>query len=233
MNDDICIVSVGVDGRESYARKASYLKNEADKLGYPNYIWINSYPPESPSHQEVSHAFKYHAIEYARSLGYKKILWLDSCVIPIKPKLDKINSILDNSGYFFVHEGFDVGTWCKDEALPYFNLTREESFNIPQVATKHFGLNFYFKQSVDFFDKFRTYATEYGKQVFHGDVTNINNSVSTDNRVKGHRHDQIAASVIVYKYNLTISNADMICWQNSSNWQSNLVDKNNIELLVI
>jgi len=234
MNDDICIVSVGVDGRDSYARQASYVKSKVDELGYPNYIWIGTYPPESPSHQEVNFAFKYYAIEYARSMGYKKILWLDSVVIPIKPKLDKINSILDNNGYFFVRNGHEVGSWCKDEALPYLGITREEAFNISQVAGGYFALNFSSKESIDFFDQYKTFATKYGKQVLHGDVTNINNSVSTDNRVKGHRHDQIVSSVILSKLNLTIPDSGYaICYQNNENWKSNLIDKNEVELLVL
>jgi hypothetical protein len=230
--NDICIVSVGVTGRESYAIKAAKLKKDVENLGYSNFIWIDAYPPNSPSHHQINFAFKAHAIQYALSQGYKKILWLDSVAVPIK-KMDKINSILDTTGYFFVDEGFDVGSWCKDEALPYLNITRENSFNIPQVAGKHFGLNFNFKQSHDFFSQYFLYATVHGEKVFHGSTSNTNNAISNDNRVRGHRHDQIVASVICHNMKFSISSQEMICWANSENWTKNLIDKNSIELLVV
>jgi hypothetical protein len=216
MKKDICIISVGFNGREIYSEYAKNLKNICNILEYPNFIWINEFPPESPTHNDVHYAFKPYAFNFAKEQGYKKILWLDSKCYPTG-NLEIINNFLENDGYFFVNEEHDIGTWCKDDAYQYLNIDKESCFNLPQIAGKHFGLNLNFDISNIFLEKYFNIAKTLGKEVFHGSWTNLNNEVSTDPRVKGHRHDQIVASVLVHQLGLKISSIEsgLIQWRDS------------------
>jgi len=221
MKKDICIISVGFDGRERYSEYTKNLKRIADELGYPNYIWINEFPPESPTHQEVNYVFKPYAFKFAKDQGYKKILWLDSKCYPTGD-FNLINNFLETDGYFFINEGFDIGTWCKDEAYQYLNIDKESCFNLTQIAAKHFGLNLEHEISNIFLEKYFNFAKNLGKEVFHGASTNNNKEVSNDSRVRGHRHDQIVASVLVHQLNIKInSNNNIIEWRDSWKFKSN------------
>jgi len=231
MKNDICIVSVGIDGREPYSQYSKKLKQVVDELGYPNFIWSGCYPPGSPPHDEVNYAFKPYAFEYARQNGYKKILWLDSKCYPVG-ELNRISNFLETDGYWFVPELYagSIGEWCKDEVYNYIDIDREKCFSVPQIAGKHFGLNLNFDISLHFFEKYFYFAREYGKEVFHGSWTNYNKEVSNDSRVKGHRHDQIVASILVNQLGMKIRENLEVEWRDS--WKFTKTQNEKIEILV-
>ena len=225
MNEEICIISVGIDGREKYSNYACELKKHADNLGYKNFVWINDLPPNSPSHAECNYVFKAYAFEHAINNGYNKILWLDSKCYPQK-QLKIIEQNLNTIGYWIPNEGYDVGSWCKDEAYPYLGIDKEEAFNIKQISAKHFGINLKFDISKKFIDEFIHFAKMYGKETYHGSSTNERNQISNDPRVRGHRHDQIVASVIAYKLkmNLIQDVEDAIDWRDRWKFRNSVVE---------
>ena len=187
------IVTVANGG--SYPAKAEKLKQEAKKLepGIPVYAWINSYPPGSPTHQQAPYAFKFHAIQEVRNKGHDCILWLDSSQLPIRP-FQKMFDYMEEQGWYFQPNGYDIGTWCKDEALKPLGITREEAFGIPDLTGCIFGLNMENETARKFFDRMMELAAD--GVTFPGPWKNINGSCSPDKRVLGHRHDQAAMSVV-------------------------------------
>ena len=213
MKNDLMIVSVGVNGRENYGDHAKNLQNNCNSLGIKNQIWINQYPPNSPSHQQAPYAFKYFALKHALDEGYKKIIWLDS-ICSIKGDTKELISILDNNGYFFPPDGWWVGQWCKDSALEPLGINREESFNIPVLAAKHLGFNFEDKRNIKILEDFKYYIDLNNGETLRGSWTNNNKEVSSDPRVLGHRHDQTVLSVLAWKQSMALDGDwnEMIVW---------------------
>ena len=77
----------------------------------------------SPYHQNNPYAFKLYAIEYARKMGYEKVLWLDASIIFVKHS-KPIFDWIESKGFFFEEAGHLVGTWCNDRTLEYWHFKR-------------------------------------------------------------------------------------------------------------
>lgn len=152
------------------------------------------------SHESNPYAFKIQAIETALSAGYKQILWLDASCYAVKSP-DKIFKIIDKQGYFLEDSGFKVGNWTNDKTLDYFQISRDEAMNIPMNSAGFTGINFDTEIGWKFFSWWRS-AMEFG--MFQGKWDNDLHSESTDERCKGHRHDQSCASLIAYKLGMKI-----------------------------
>lgn len=211
--NDLVVVSVGVNGREKYGDHAYLLKKSLQSMKIQNEIWVNDYPPNSPSHQVCPYAFKYFAIKNALDKGYKKILWLDS-ICNICGKTDELMSILEDKKYFLPPDGWYVGQWCKDDALAPLGITREEAFTIPVLAAKHMGFNFNDERNIKFLEKFKYFIDFDSGNLLRGSWTNKNQEVSKDSRVLGHRHDQTVLSVIAWNFKMLLDGDwnEMITW---------------------
>lgn len=59
--------------------------------------WTDTLPPGSKSHKQSPYGFKVHAIEHARSMGHKKIIWIDTACI-LQDKADYWFSLIDKYG---------------------------------------------------------------------------------------------------------------------------------------
>lgn len=158
------------------------------------------WPPGCPPHLERPYAFKAYAINDVL-LKHKPryILWADSSVVAIR-NLSPLWELIARQGYWFSDNYTNnCGSWTCDSALEPLGITREESFNIPQIAATSFGLDMESKKGKIFFDEYFRLAQG---NAFCGPWVNDGNS---DPRVVGHRHDQSAASVIVWRNNLKMT----------------------------
>ena len=189
-----CIVSFGKGF--NFQRGIERLKENINQLVKIPFISFTEYPENCPTHQEIPFGFKFYCIKECIKLGYNSILWLDSSVI-IKTDLKDVFNKIDNQGYFFIKNWHNIGTYCHDKALKTLHISREESFHIPCVQGGNFGLNLQFDCSKRFIDNIMNYISD--KITFPGPYTNENNLASTDKRVAGHRHDQIAMSVVALR----------------------------------
>lgn len=155
--------------------------------------WQNEMQIGSPSHMANPYAFKTFAFKMAFQMGYEHVMWLDaSCVLmrDIAPIWDKI----DSQGYIMQEAGHLCSTWCNDQSLKYFGITRDKASHFPMYGNAGFlGLNIYDVNAMDFFN---TWHEASQKGVFVGSWDNKNNSESTDTRCKGHRHDMSCGSII-------------------------------------
>lgn len=210
--DNICVVSVGLDGREKYSEFTAILEQKAKENGYDTMVWKNEFPPNSPTHEQVPYAFKPFAIQAAKDAGYSKVLWMDSkCYI--LSQIIPIEEALEKDGYWFVEDGMTVGEWCKDSALPLLGITREEGFGMDVIAAKHFALNFEHQIARDFFDAYMGYAVNDGGEAYTGPWTNEQKQASMDERVRGHRHDQVCGSVIHHKLGMKMQPHNVVDWR--------------------
>ena len=186
---DYCIVSFGKG--HNFERGLERLKNRCDELDIP-FVGFNNYPDGCPTHQESPFAFKFFCIREVLKQGYKKILWLDTSVI-IKGDISDIYDSITKKGYFFIHI-HDLGTYCHDKALKTLGITREESFKMNCLQGTNFGLNFEFDCVRKFFHDMMLLAVD--GITFPGPHNNNEHKASKDHRVRGHRHDQTAMSVV-------------------------------------
>ena len=128
------------------------------------------------------------------------MLWLDAG-IRIRRSLDPLFESIQRRGYLFFPERHSVGEYCKDDALGPLGITREESFAIPSCWAAVMGLDFESPKAVEFLRQWKERAAD--GVTFPGPKwSGVNGwplTASKDPRVKGHRHDQTAASVIAHR----------------------------------
>lgn len=163
-------------------------------FGYREYYELGC-----PPHASVPYAFKPYAVLRALDSGYDVVYYFDASVLPVAP-LDTLTEKITQDGHFMEDAGHSVGTWCKDAALKTLGITREEAFGMQLFIAGCFALDLRHEKSRQFALQWKTLAddgvTFPGSWVEHP-------SVSTDPRVKGHRHDMTAASVIANKLGMS------------------------------
>lgn len=193
-----CVVNVAIGGW--YPRGQDRLAESLRAQGYDGDLlfWKDTYPPGSPTHKEAPYAFKVCALEHARARGYETAIWAD-CSIKFIKSPEPLFDIIEERGYWFMTQGWNVGQWCSDDALPKLKITRDVAFKIPMVAATFFGLNFHEEDSIKVLEWQRA-RCEDGS--FLGSWTNDLHEVSMHPQVLGHRHDQTALSVVIHKRGL-------------------------------
>src|SRR5690606_8147177 len=88
----------------------------------------------------VPYAFKPCLFREAAKLGYRKILWLDVSIRPMK-SLDYVFHTLEEQGYFFYPSGTNLAPFCTQQAADFFGITAEEARKMPSLAGGIVGLN--------------------------------------------------------------------------------------------
>ena len=192
-----CVVNVATDRFVIGQRRLQSLLNGCDFIG-----WADTMPPGCPPHRDIPYAFKAHAIAEARARGYDLVLWADACIVPV-PDLTPLWERIERTGYWISNNGWLNGEWCCDEALPPLGITREESFQQKHVVATAFGLNLRHTIGQQVADEYMRFAKN---GAFRGPWNNQLCRASADPRVKGHRHDQTALSVIAHRLGLELTN---------------------------
>jgi hypothetical protein len=152
----------------------------------------------------VPYAFKAYAIQEAINKGYENVIWMDAAIYAsksIQPFIDEV----EKHGYaFFDNVGFSVGDYTSDKCLEKNGWSREKAFDSKMIMACVFGLNTKNPKAMEFFNRYKKAADD-GSYI--GSWHNTNGEVSSDLRVKGHRHDQSVASMIIKDLDLEILNA--------------------------
>lgn len=202
MNPAVVCVGVGGWYPSGVARLLQSLSETNPEM--MAYAWVNQYPPDSP---EMPYCSKPFAMLEAFRRGHDVVIWLDAAFYAIKP-LDPLLDQIKRDGYFLTRNGPPMGEWCKDAALEPLGITREQSFSIPEVSTYCVGLDLslWTNRAFAFLTRWARLAAD--GITFPGAHTNNGANpgatgrtvafCSADPRVKGHRHDQTAASAIAW-----------------------------------
>lgn len=201
--------------KDYYGRFADRLEQSLNEFGggVTRHIWRESWPPGSPSHNQMHYAFKWYAVNHARRAGYRYVMWLDagSCAVaPIEPLWQNI----ERDGYVLLKGADCLGRWIGDHALQHFGVDREHAMTLNLMGGCLVGLDFENPLAVRFFDwwgelaqktnLFMCTVTAQAKvdgvlrsvQSIDSDGKNI---VSTDPRVHGHRSDEACFSLMMDK----------------------------------
>lgn len=195
--------------------------------------WRDCLPVGSPSHQDAPYAFKAFALEEARNQGYDTLLWCDASIIPGQRPLTDLWEKIEREGIWFSRNGYSNYEWTADAAYPdLFNVdeipTREDgpswldeardvNRQIEHVVAGAFGISL--KHEIG-----RAFLAEYLRlaqtKAFCGPWINSNHGIPANpayqnparcrpcgpSDVRGHRHDQTAASMICWRLGVQLTN---------------------------
>lgn len=193
-----CVINFARGG-SWYVKGQKRLKENFLKFGYTgDFLFYNDESQlKCSSHENTPYAFKAYAFQKAIEAGYIQIVWCDSSMYLYNDQsLNRIRRQLDKDGYMLPLNGWNTGQWCSDAALPKLGITREESFNIPHIMANCMGFDLSNEKSREFLRQYFAHAKDGS---FRGAWKNVKDSVSSDSRVLGHRHDQTAGSVIAWR----------------------------------
>lgn len=210
----LCVVNVAVDGpgRDWCERGQHRLDAALTAVGFsgPRLLWTGRLPPGSPTHEESPYAFKVFALLEAFRRGHRRVLWLDASVVPLGP-LDPVEAALDAHGCFLLRYGnLTIGPWSSDRALAALGLDRDEAFDVPKIIAGAIGLDLADARAQQFLRRWHAHALD--GVTFPGAYTNEHGQVSADPRVRGHRHDQVAASVLAWRLGMPLSGSAGGLW---------------------
>ena len=199
------------DGAGNYAKSLMRLEHSlratsfnGEFKGYNDYAHIGSKQHKTDP-DAVPYQFKAMAIDKAIKEGATGLLWCDSVVYATKSIEPIFNHIKEHGYIFFDNIGYSIGDYTSDACLKKFGMSRDEAFNSKMLMACVMGFNLSHPKAIEFLNKYID-ASKDGVS-YPGAWSNENLEVSNDMRVKGHRHDQSVASIIVKQMGLTITNA--------------------------
>ena len=214
-----CLISFSSKGREDYNAWLLKMLDSAidhwhgDYLIYSPDHELNEYKGikinhEMPAgfipHSEMPYQFKFKLIEHARSMGYDRVVWLDTSI-----RINKnLTPLFQDEGVTVFHNlGHDLYKYISDDAVSLLGVSENELKNIPQI----WGGALLFD-----FTKWNC------KQVF-GDIYEFSlngsfkNGTSSREGFIGHRHDQAVMSVLTYKRCDLMPYGKIVCKQHADN----------------
>jgi len=213
-----CVVSLAT-AEKSYPEYLDRLERSLEQVGFVGEFMCwrpGSFPADCPAHMDVPFAFKPYCLEEAREYGGKLLLWLDSSCVAVRP-LEPIFDQIERDGYILFRNGRRrVGEWASDEALDTLGLSRDQAMEMPEVNAAVVGLNTSSPVSNSFLERWRRAAQK--ELAFRGvgdrlrdrnDYEDVKRNrgarVSSDPRVRGHRHDQTVAGVLAARLGMKLS----------------------------
>ena len=214
-----CVVSLATEDKD-YAASLDRLERSLGRVGFAGEFMCwrpGRFPDESPAHADVPFAFKPYCLKEARRRGGELLLWIDASCVAVRP-LEPIFDQIERDGYIlFRNRRYRVGEWASDEALGVLGVSRDQAMEMPEVNGAAIGLNTSSYISDSFLEKwhrraqekvaFRGVSEELRTWVDYQDVKwNRGGRVSSDPRVRGHRHDQTVAGVLAAQLGMRLSN---------------------------
>lgn len=131
----------------------------------------------------VPYGFKVAFFKEAEQLGYKRILWLDTAVLPVV-SMNQIFDQIQSQGYFVMGNSHDVGPYMTSQTATYFGLTLEQTYYIPSCSAGLFGIDL---------------SKPVGKRV----LNEWHRAAFDKDAFFSSRSDQNALSIILYQNHLT------------------------------
>jgi hypothetical protein len=217
-----CVVNVATGPhyrKGQYRLFGSEFISETSGLAYTD---VNM-PRGCPDHSLVPYAFKAFALRDAAQENHT-LLWCDACILPVAD-MTPLWERIERDGYWFSECGFNNYEWTADSVYPdLFELdegradeARALNRTIPHVVATAFGLSMKHPKGRAFLDEYYRLASE--TKAFCGPWVNSDRSdyplsiPLTGPRcypcgppdVRGHRHDQTAASVIAWRLGMQLT----------------------------
>jgi hypothetical protein len=138
-------------------------------------------------------------MEVAMGMGYDILIWCDaSCVFLADPQ-PLIDRIVER-GYYLASSGYKASQTCTDAQLAAAEITRDEAEHIPDTATGTVGIHLADAKANTFLREWIRWSKE---GLFAGSRTHDFRD-SQDPRFMFGRQDQAAATLLTYKYGMSL-----------------------------
>lgn len=184
--------------------------------GFEITAWVNTLPFGAPAdviedgYDYTAYCAKPFALLSALVAGADIAILLDAAFYPIRPIHPLIEHIAQQ-GYYFCRNGNQVGEWASDRCLERMNVTGEDSMQMEEISSYCVGLNFSNGRAHELLHRWCGFAAD--RLTIPGRHTNSHafppgqiahagrnaGFVSSDPRVKGHRHDQTVLSILAHQ----------------------------------
>lgn len=166
-------------------------------------------PPGWPKHSDKPYAFKPFALMEASKTSYM-VLWCDSVIVPIRP-MKPLWYRIERDGYFIAEAGNGNNNYQWTANSAYADLfpdvsieeARETSKTFLQVHAAVIGLNLKSSIGAEFLREYYRLAKD--TNAFVGPWSNTADKNCGPSDVKGHRHDQTAASLIAWRLGMKLA----------------------------
>lgn len=131
---------------KSYPKGLRKLVNFVAKSDFKGHILyrIGGWPNVEEGDLKLAHvpyAFKPCFFREAQALGYQRVLWLDTSILPLV-SLNHIFETIAAKGYFTLGNGHHVGPFMNEKAAAALKTTLGECFKIPSCSAGLFGVDF-------------------------------------------------------------------------------------------
>ena len=147
--------------------------------------WIGGWPNVEGGSLVLAHvpeAFKPSAFKNAQALGFKRVLWLDSSMVPVA-SVNTVFDMISQDGYFARGNTHDIGWYMNENTANSFGYTLSEVYNVPSCSAAIFGIDYTKPIGVKLIDEW--YRMAHDKHAFFSA-----------------RVDQNALTLTLYKNNL-------------------------------
>lgn len=191
---DLCIINY-ITRNAWHPHGQARLKESLDRVNFEGDLLLlddKNFP--CMPHNKIPYAFKLFAMMKAYSEDHKILLWVDASFWAIR-NMDGLVEEIQDKGFLVQNSGYPLGQWMSDDCLKRMKLNRNNIFDWAMFSGGFMGIDLTNEKMREFFNEFCRYAIE--GNCFKGAWRNRKNEVSTDPRVKGHRHDMTVGSVLM------------------------------------
>lgn len=168
------------------ARRLVELVKNSDFRGHILYR-IGGWPDTEGGSLDLAHvpyAFKAAFFKEAKTMGFKRVLWLDTSIVPVV-SMNTLFDMIKEKGYFSMGNSHNIGPYMSDFAYNAFAVTREEADRIPSCSAGITGLDF---------------TNPIGREILDQWYRAAKNKVAFFSP----RSEQNALSIILYRMNLPL-----------------------------
>lgn len=206
----VCTVALGGWYPSGAARLIATMREHSPAIEVQAHV--NTLPFGAPAnviedgYDYTAYCAKPFALAAAMMSGADIAILVDAAFFAVRDVHPLITHIARN-GYYLCKNGNKVGEWCSDRAVPRLGMTREKLMEMEEVSSYCVGLNFADGRSVELLHRWCGFASD--RVTFAGPHSASSGDgrnrgfVSSDPRVRGHRHDQTALSVLAYRMGMT------------------------------
>lgn len=191
----VCTLAIGGHYPRLAARQIE--RFAACSPGYEIMAWINTLPYGAPAaviedgYDYTPYCAKPFALEAARVAGADIAILLDAAMYPIRPIAPLIAHI-HRHNYFACANGASLGEWLSDRALGTLSISRENAMQLAEVSSYCVGLHLRDPRALRLLEAWMRLSMDRVTVPGHHTATGIEGRnqgfVSSDPRVRGHRH---------------------------------------------
>lgn len=133
---------------QNYPKGLMRLVKAIEKSDFKGHVYyrLGGWPNTAEGDLVLAHvpfAFKICFFREAKRMGYKRVLWLDTSILPVPVmSLNKVFWMIEQHGHFIQKNSHEIGPFMNEEAAKSFGLTLQQTESIPSISAAILGFDF-------------------------------------------------------------------------------------------